>query len=667
MIHGPFSLVGVQDARVDIQAWINTEANFDFFGIYASVDGSNFSGAYWWGDWASASGGSGWMNISFDLKRVYTLGDLRGEPDVWIALVFSSDSSITYEGAYVDDVVLEKITGGYDDLTSDVYDHQQWSLENNQQLWGIDDADIDAAAAWGVTHGSNATTVAVIDEGVDLTHPDLAGKLVTGYDATGGGSGGGAVGDEAHGTNCAGIAAATTANGVGVAGIAREAKIMPVRIFAGGVTTDAWAADGLNWAWMNGADVLSNSWGGGSPVTAITDAISAAKASGRGGKGSVVFFSSGNDNGPVSYPAILSTVQAIGALSPCDQRKAPTSCDGEYWWGSNYGSELDLTAPGVHMYSTDIQGAAGYDTGDYFYDFNGTSSATPVAAGVAALMLGYNPSATATQVETALAASADDLGAPGWDSETGYGRINAYEALQAMAPEEFDWGDAPDPTYPTLAASNGARHLLGGPLMLGSIVDPDLDGQPTANADGDDLDGSDDEDGVTLAPRLEKWTLSPVTIVATAPGVLNAWVDFNIDGDWLDAGEQIFVDLPLVPGPNALDFPVPGSATTGTSFARFRFSSLGGLQPTGLAPDGEVEDYQVSVGPPMDLVLESTTINSTVTYEACNSITAGPACDLQSSAVVTLRAGSRVVFVNGLSVSNGARLTVDIATPAGCP
>ena len=601
MVHGPFSLVGAQDARVDLQAWVDTEFDHDQLAILASINGTNFYGNVWSGDWASVSGGTGWMNIAFDLKRVYTLGDLRGQPNVWVAVVFVSDGSIGDEGVYVDDVVVETITSGYEELTSDVYDHLQWSLENNQQLWGVDDADIDAAAAWGVTHGSDTITIAVIDEGVDLTHPDLAAKLVSGYDATGGGSGGGPTGDDAHGTNCAGIAAAVTANGAGVAGIAREAKIMPVRVAygdgAGGwVTSDAWLADGINWAWTNGADVLSNSWGGGSPATVVTNAIAAARSSGRGGLGSLVFFASGNDNGPVSYPATLSTVQAIGALSPCDERKAPTSCDGEHWWGSNYGSQLDLTTPGVHMYSTDIQGAAGYDGGDYFYDFNGTSSATPVAAGVAALLLGHDPTLTATQVESALAASADDLDIPGWDSETGHGRINAYEALLEIIPDEFDRGDAPDPTYPTLAASNGASHRLipGGPFM-GASVDAEPDGQPTANADGDDLlDGNDDEDGVTFTTSiLPGDPAAGVTIDMTASPqscLLNAWIDFNIDGDWLDPGEQIFLDVPVAPGLNPLTFPVPNDALTGSSFARFRCSTEGQLTPDGPAPDGEVED-----------------------------------------------------------------------------
>ena len=435
MVFGPFSLVGAEDARVNLQAWVNTESTNDTFSILASTDGEWYYGRSWWGDWATESGGDGWMNIGFDLKRVSGLGDLRGQPQVWIAIAFTSNESVAYEGAYVDNVSLETVTGGYTSITSDAYDHLQWSLKNTQQLWGTSGADIRAVDAWGVSHGSSNTVIAIIDEGVDLTHPDLSGKLVPGFDATGNGSNGAPSGDDAHGTNCAGVAAAITDNAVGIAGIARLAKIMPVRVggtnLAGGEwwTFDSWCADGINWAANHGADVLSNSWGGGDPATVLTDAIKSAKTSGRGGKGCVVVFSSGNDNGPVSYPATLSEVIAVGALSPCDERKSPTSCDGEYWWGSNYGDELDISAPGVHMYSTDIQGPAGYSTDDYYYNFNGTSSACPVVSGVAGLMLGMCPAMTATEVEKILKQTADDLGAGGPDAQFGYGRVNAYRAM----------------------------------------------------------------------------------------------------------------------------------------------------------------------------------------------------------------------------------------------
>jgi hypothetical protein len=168
---------------------------------------------------------------------------------------------------------------------------------------------------------------------------------------------------------------------------------------------------------------------------------------------------------------------------------------------------------------------------------------------------------------------------------------------------ELDFGDAPDtPTflgYPTLLLKNGARHIIVPGVFLGAAVDAEPDGQPNATASGDDLAGMDDEDGVTLYP-LMPGTLGHVKVVASAPGALYAWVDFNADGDWADAGEQIFNAYPLNAGLNALTFPVPAAAVTGTNtFARFRFTTAAGvaLSFTGLAPDGEVEDHPVVVTP----------------------------------------------------------------------
>jgi hypothetical protein len=167
----------------------------------------------------------------------------------------------------------------------------------------------------------------------------------------------------------------------------------------------------------------------------------------------------------------------------------------------------------------------------------------------------------------------------------------------------FDWGDAPDPTYPTLSASNGARHDESD-LFLGAKIDVELDGQPDSLAMGDDNAGIDDEDGVVFNSALIAG--GPVNITVTAKalglfsgdpaGLLDAWIDFNADGDWDDPGEQIFVNKPMVVGPNALVFTVPSGAETGSpTYARFRFSFEGDLLPTGFANDGEVEDYRVII------------------------------------------------------------------------
>lgn len=157
----------------------------------------------------------------------------------------------------------------------------------------------------------------------------------------------------------------------------------------------------------------------------------------------------------------------------------------------------------------------------------------------------------------------------------------------------FDRGDAPDPTFPTLEGSDGAGHLFGS-LKLGATVDVDADGQPNATATGDDTDGSDDENGVTLPASLTAGVRATVSVNASADGLLNAWVDFNGDGQW-QSSEQIFKDHVVIAGNQDLPFDVPADSVVTTANARFRFSEQSALAPHGEAPNGEVEDYQVTI------------------------------------------------------------------------
>jgi hypothetical protein len=174
------------------------------------------------------------------------------------------------------------------------------------------------------------------------------------------------------------------------------------------------------------------------------------------------------------------------------------------------------------------------------------------------------------------------------------GEVEDYEV---MIDDMIDWGDAPDPTYPTLSASGGAAHLISGPY-LGTLVDPEFDGQPTALADGDDIDlQGDDEDGVSFLTPIIPGTYAQVSVVVGGiGGSLDAWMDFDANGAWANPGERIFTSVPLPVGAYTLSFPVPASATPATNtFARFRISTAGGLTPTGVANDGEVEDYGVYI------------------------------------------------------------------------
>ncbi|OQB28039.1 MAG: Serine-aspartate repeat-containing protein D precursor [Chloroflexi bacterium ADurb.Bin180] len=160
---------------------------------------------------------------------------------------------------------------------------------------------------------------------------------------------------------------------------------------------------------------------------------------------------------------------------------------------------------------------------------------------------------------------------------------------------QYDWGDLPDPTFPTLAASNGPHHQIVSGVYLGAGVDGEGNGQPNATATGDDINGvPDDEDGVIFATPLVPGRSATITVTASTAGYLNAWIDFNGNGTF-DPGEQIALDTPLAAGPNAITFVVPANAT-GVQYSRFRFTT-GQNQatlPTGLAPNGEVEDYALA-------------------------------------------------------------------------
>jgi hypothetical protein len=184
--------------------------------------------------------------------------------------------------------------------------------------------------------------------------------------------------------------------------------------------------------------------------------------------------------------------------------------------------------------------------------------------------------------------------------------------------EELDFGDAPDGPYPTLLATNGARHTIVQGFNMGANIDAELDGQPALNADGDDLANVDDEDGVTFVTLLSPVNPASVDVIVTAPGLLDAWIDFDADGVWSPA-EQIAASLPMVPGLNSVPFNVPGTSSLAfDTYARFRFSTAGGLQPDGPAPDGEVEDYKVRIEE--DLITDATGQDAPSSFALHNAV-----------------------------------------------
>lgn len=314
---------------------------------------------------------------------------------------------------------------------------QQFQMNNTGQtidgVTGANDADCNALEAWGISTGSSSITVAVIDDGLedheDLNNSSGVSRYTAGFSPVNNGNGD-AVSGSAHGVSCAGSIAASH-NNIGVRGVAPLVNLISVNIFVGGESSQD-LADAFTWSKNQGADVMSNSWGFGSctySLSNLNSAMADANSNGRGGLGSVVVFASGNDyQSCVSYPGNNGAVIGVGAIANTGVRSAY----------SNYGPTLDLVAPsnnvggpGAGVRTTDRMGSAGYSSGNYTNSFGGTSSACPVVAGVAALVLGYNASLTSTEVKNILYSTATDMGAGGFDNQYANGRVNALAALQA--------------------------------------------------------------------------------------------------------------------------------------------------------------------------------------------------------------------------------------------
>ena len=320
---------------------------------------------------------------------------------------------------------------------SDPLFSQQFQMHNTGQtidgVTGANDADCNALEAWDISLGSSSTTVAVIDDGLedheDLNNSSGQSRYTAGFSPANNGNGDAITGSD-HGVACAGSITASH-NNIGVRGVAPLANIISVNIFVGGESTQD-IADGITWAKNQGADVMSNSWGYTSCTanfSNINSAISDANSNGRGGLGCVIVFASGNGyKSCVDYPADNPNVIAVGAFANTGIRSAY----------SNYGPALDIMAPsnnvggpGAGVRTTDRMGGPGYSSSNYTNTFGGTSSACPVVAGVATLVLGYNPGLTSDQVKGILYSSAIDMGPSGVDNEYANGRVNALGALQA--------------------------------------------------------------------------------------------------------------------------------------------------------------------------------------------------------------------------------------------
>jgi len=311
----------------------------------------------------------------------------------------------------------------------------QYYLQNTGQMpGGAAGIDINVVPAWNITTGNTNVRVAGIDDGVE-DHEELAGRILPGYSPMDPLGNGLPRFDGAHGEACAGIIAASQANGIGIVGVAPNCQIVPVNIMIGGETAGD-IANAINWAWNQGqADVLSNSWHwtGPLPADAIVQAILNARTLGRGGRGSIVAFSSGNGgNIDVAFPANVPGAIAVGSVNNI----APA---GDIWNYSQRGPAMGLVAPSGNvgfgdLYTIDRMGPWGYTGNNYMPNFGGTSGACPQVAGVAALMFSVNPNLTEVEARNILLTTATDMGAPGFDNTFGFGRVNACAAVSRALP-----------------------------------------------------------------------------------------------------------------------------------------------------------------------------------------------------------------------------------------
>ncbi len=326
---------------------------------------------------------------------------------------------------------------------------EQWNLKNTGDIYGIEGIDINVEHAWEVSKGNNVV-VAVFDQGVYTSHPDLQANISTkSYNAATGESPSVIVNNSGrgHGTACAGIIGAIQNNGIGISGIAPEVTLMPISLsFVEGEFNEQQIANGFNWAWKNGADIISNSWGDLSEFDLIDEAIDSAICRGRYGKGSIVVFSAGNEGDSIiSYPANCNPrIITVGGITPYGERTIGGKDENDYFilFSSNYGEQLDVVAPSIHVPTTYISNNGGYLSSSY-YSFSGTSAACPHVAGIAALMLSIDPNLTTDEVHYIIGNTArkirtdlysyqtDTIHKNGtWNNEMGYGLVDATAAVE---------------------------------------------------------------------------------------------------------------------------------------------------------------------------------------------------------------------------------------------
>jgi subtilisin-like proprotein convertase family protein len=481
-------------------------------------------------------------------NRFVSVRPLDGTPDQFVATVAGDgEAAVRISSQLSTDARLSWSNPNFfrefvkNAIPNDTYYGNQWHLNNTGQAignpgttGGTPGEDIDAQRAWDLTTGSSTIVVSVVDDGMHITtrtgtpylaHPDLVDNLYTnpnevpgnnidddgngwvddfrGWDFTTNGANGdndpGADSvNDFHSTSVAGVIAARGNNGLGVAGVAWTAKILPVRIFGstGSATTDANIASAVYYAagrnrtgngqWAN-VHVMNNSWGGGGLPQALIDAFTWSSNTARGGLGTATFISSGNGGGAVSNPAVLAgTLGGVMAVGAVDRNGVRSSY-------SAFGPSLSFTAPSnpsssdYDIMTTDGPGATGWNTGpgisgndddpfpdlDYTSVFGGTSTASPVSAGVGVLIMSraqaLGVTLTSADVKKLMLNTTELVGPTNvvYDAVTGRndlygtGRVNAFNAVSGINAREIGVFDG------RVSIVDGSSNIAMGSLRTG--------------------------------------------------------------------------------------------------------------------------------------------------------------------------------------------------------
>lgn len=460
---------------------------------------------------------------------------------------------------------------------------QQWTLHSVEDPRVAPDNHVDAEAAWLITEGldplGEPVRVAVVDDGFDLSHPDLRfgpGRDVSHPDPLAWDDDPTYGPGEFHGTLTAGVVAAVKDNGLGGAGICPACQVVAVRLLGDGgapniYTSASTVAAAIEWAALEGgAAVINNSWGppDGNPFAnepqitypratstrpagllpqVLQEALLTALTEGRGGKGTLITWSAGNGNELLTYDGFAANpyVLAVGAVD----------ATGERAFYSDYGPPLYMVAPssgGSHLpavISTDVSGGAGESAGDYWDRFGGTSASAALVAGAAALVIAAYPDLTAAQVAEALALGATVLhpthggyhnGRSPW---FGYGRLNAAGALVIA-------GTYDDACTYGLELCNGRDDDCDGEVDEGEVCHQCLPTEGTEVCDGLDnnCDGRVDEDYVCVPNQRP--VCAPCAATADCAVGLQCRVGADLSGSWClapcgpggECGEDFFCD-----------------------------------------------------------------------------------------------------------------------------